>query len=575
MDQASVANPLEQRVGRARPSRTAVALSPDGTTLVFGAIWGGEAQLYARAMDQLNATPMAGTSGGSSPFMSPDGQWVGFWSGGELRKVPLGGGPPVTLCKAAAIFGASWGSDGTIVFATARNGGLWRVSAAGGTPEALTTLQPGEYSHRLPHMLPGGDAVVFTISMAANRWDNTRIVVRSLATGRQTVLIEGGADARYVSTGHLVYARLGALMAVPFDSRRLVVTGDARGLVDGVMQAANRNLSDMDNTLAAQFTVSDKGALVYVTGGAVPAAERSLLWVDRQGTSQTLPAPPRSYSNPHLSPDGQRVAVHTQDDREVWSYDIARGALSPITDDGQSGYGIFTPDGKRVVFRSGAAGGEDNLYWKSADGGGAAERLTTSARSQTPASWSPDGTALAFVEEGDTVAQQFFQFDIWVLSIADRKTRAVIQTAANEMSPEFSPDGRWLAYVSNQSGRHEVYVQPYPGPGERHLISTNGGQQPAWASDRELVYVEAGAPPAGSSWLSGSRRPRNSWRARPKPCSTTRGLRSNWGRSYDVTPDGRRFLLVVNNEPPTNPVPIQMILVQNWLEELKRLVPTK
>ena len=575
MDQASTANPLEQRVGRARPNRTAVALSPDGTTLVFGAIWGGEEQLYARAMDQLNATPMAGTSGGSSPFISPDGQWVGFWSGGELRKVPLGGGPPVTLCKAAAIFGASWGSDGTIVFAKSRNGGLWRVSAAGGTPEVLTTLQPGEYSHRLPHVLPGGDAVVFTISMAANRWDSTRIVVRSLATGRQTVLIEGGADARYVSTGHLVYARLGALMAVPFDSRRLVVTGDARGLVDGVMQTANRDLSDMANTLAAQFTVSDTGSLVYVTGGAVPAVERSLLWVDRQGTSQALAAPPRSYSNPHLSPDGQRVAVHTRDDREVWSYDIARGALSPISADGQSGYGIFSPDGKRVVFRSGAAGGEDNLYWKAADGSGAAERLTTSARSQTPASWSPDGTTLAFVEEGDTPAEQFFQFDIWVLSIADRKTRAVIQTTANEMSPEFSPDGRWLAYVSNQSGRHEVYVQPYPGPGERHLISTNGGQQPAWASNRELVYVQAEASASRKLmsvrietvpvFLAGT----------PETIFDNVGLQSIWGRSYDVTPDGRRFLITLNKEPPTNPLPIQMILVQNWLEELKRLVPTK
>ncbi len=265
------------------------------------------------------------------------------------------------------------------------------------------------------------------------------------------------------------------------------------------MQAANRNLSDMDNTLAAQFTVSDTGALVYVTGGAVPAAERSLAWVDRQGTSQALPAPPRPYFTPRLSPDGQHVAVSTQQDiRQVWSYDIARGALSPVTVDGQSGYGIFAPDGKRIVFRSGAAGGEDNLYWKAADGSGAAERLTTSARSQTPASWSPDGTTLAFVEEGDTLAQQFFQFDIWVLSIGDRKTRAVIQTAANEMTPEFSPDGRWLAYVSNQSGRSEVYVQPYPGPGERHLISTNGGVQPAWSGNgRELFYVQGGASGSG------------------------------------------------------------------------------
>ena len=576
--ETSGANPLEQRVGSARPTRTAVALSPDGKTLVFGAIWGGSQQLYRRAMDQLSAMSISGTSGGSSPFFSPDGEWVGFVAGGELRKVPLSGGPAVTLCKAAALFGASWGDDGTIVFATARNGGLWRVPAAGGTPEALTTPQTGEYSHRLPHMLPGGRAVIFTISKGANLWDDTQIVVRSLETGKQTVLVTGGSDGRYVPSGHLIYVRLGTLMAVPFDPVRLAVIGGATGVIDGVMQAADRNRSDMDNSLAAQFTVSDTGALVYLTGGAVAAAERSLAWVDRQGTSQTLPAPPRSYFVPRLSPDGQRVAVSTIQTRQVWSYDIARGALSPVTVDGQSAYGIFAPDGKRVVFRSGAAGGEDNLFWKAADGSGAAERLTTSARSQTPGSWSPDGTTVAFVEEGESEGLAFFQFDIWVLSIGDRKTRAVIHTAANEMTPEFSPDGRWLAYVSNESGRSEVYVQPYPGPGERHLISTNGGYQPAWSRNgRELFYVQFGGISGGvtrlmsvkvataPAFLAGT----------PETLFESADLASAWGRSYDVAPDGKRFLLTLSKEAPTNLAPAQMIFVQHWFEELKRLVPTK
>ena len=579
-DQSPGGNPLEQQPGSVRPTRTAVALSPDGRTLVFGAIWGGDQRLYVRAMDRLSATPLAGTDGGVNPFFSPDGQWVGFYfssprgpAEGELRKVRLGGGPAVTLCKAASIFGASWGSDGTIVFATARNGGLWRVPAAGGTPEALTTPQPGEYSHRLPHMLPGGHAVIFTILKAANRWDDTQVVVRSLATGEQTVLITGGSDGRYVSTGHLVYVRLGTLMAVPFDPVRLAVTGNATGLIDGVMQAANRNLSDMANTLAGQFTVSDTGALIYVTGGAVPAADRSLAWVDRQGASQALPAPPRPYFAPRLSPDGQRVAVHTQQDvRQVWSYDIGRNALSAVTVDGHSSHGIFSPDGKRVVFRSGAAGSEDNLYWKAADGSGTAERLTTSARSQTPASWSPDGNTLAFVEEGDSPG--FFQFDIWVLSIGDRKTRAVVQTAAHESFPEFSPDGRWLAYVSDQSGRQEVYVQPYPGPGERHPISTNGGEQPAWnRSGRELFYVQPGA--SGSRKLMSVRiRTAPAFLAgTPETLFERVDLQSAWGRSYDVAPDGQRFLITVRKEQPT--APAQMIFVHNWTEELKRIVPTK
>jgi Tol biopolymer transport system component len=576
-EQSLAASPLEQRVGNSRPTRTAVALSPDGKTLVFGTIWGGDQQLYARAMDGFAAMPLPGTIGGSSPFFSPDGQWVGFWAGGKLKKVPLAGGPAVTLCDAASLFGASWGSDGMIVFAFARNGGLWRVPAAGGTPEALTTLQPGEYSHRLPHVLPGGRAVIFTISKGAQLWDDTQIVVRSLDTGQQTVLVTGGSDGRYVSTGHLIYVRLGTLMAVPFDPVRLAVIGGARGVIDDVMEAANRNLSDMENTLSAQFTVSETGALVYLTGGAVPAAELSLAWVDRQGTSQPLAAPLRSYRTPRLAPDQQRVAVSTQQDRrEVWSYDVVRGALSPVTADGQSGYGIFSPDGKRVVFRSGAAGGEDNLYWKAADGSGVAERLSNSTRSQTPASWSPDGTTLAFVEEGESTG--FFQFDIRVLSIADRKTRAVIQTTANEMGPEFSPDGRWLAYVSNQSGRHEVYVQPYPGPGERHLISTNGGNQPAWnPNGRELFYVQGVGFDGGPiALMSVSVEATPAFRAgTPEKLFESVDLRSAWGRSYDVASDGRRFLMALDKERAKNPPPAQLIFVQHWFEELKRLVPAK
>ena len=572
--ESSGANPLEQRVGSGRRTRTAIALSPDGKTLVFGAIWGGSPQLYRRAMDQLGATPMSGTSGGSSPFFSPDGQWVGFLAEGELRKVPLGGGPAVTLCKAAALFGASWGDDATIVFATQRNGALWRVSATGGTPEALTTLQPGEYSHRLPHTLPGGRAVIFTILKGPTSWDDTQIVVRSFETGKQTVLVTGGSDGRYVSTGHLIYVRLGTLMAVPFDPVRLAVTGGATGVIDGVMQAANRNLSYMENTLAGQYTVSDTGALVYLTGGAVAAADRSLVWTDRRGTSQALPAPPRSYLNPRLSPDGQRVVVATSYIRQVWSFDIGRGALSPVTVDGESDHGVFAPDGKRIIFRSGS--GEGNLYWKAADGSGPVERLTTSPRSQTPGSWSPDGTMHAFVEEGES--KGFFQFDIWVLSIGDRKTRAVIHSAANEITPEFSPDGRWLAYVSNESGRHEVYVQPYPGPGERHLISTNGGEQPAWsANGRELFYVQGGmyAPGGVPTLMSVKIATAQAFLAgTPEAVFESPDLASAWGRGYDVASDGRRFLLTLSKEATTSLPPAQMIFVQHWFEELKRLVPT-
>jgi serine/threonine protein kinase len=577
--ESSSANPLEQSARAARPTRTAVALSPDGRTLVFGAIWGGRPQLYARGMDQLGATPISGTTGGSSPFVSPDGQWIGFFADGELRKVPFSGGPAVTLCKAPALFGASWGDDGTIVFATQRNGGLWRVPASGGTPESLTTPQPGEYAHRLPHILPGSRAVVFTILKGPDLWEDTQIVVRSLDTGRQSVLLTGGADARYVSSGHLIYLRLGTLMAVPFDPIRLVVTGGATGVIDGVMQAADRNLSYMANTLAGQFTISEAGALVYLTGGAVAAGDRLLAWVDRHGTTRTLPAPPRSYSGPRLSPDGRRVAVSTLNPRQVWSVDIPRGTLSLVTVDGRSDSGSFSPDGKWILFRSRTEGNEGNLYWRAADGSGDVQRLTTGGRSHTPSSWSADGSTLAFVEEGENTGPGIFQFDIWVLSIADRKTRPLIHTAANEMTPEFSPDGRWLAYVSSESGRNEVYVQPYPGPGERHLISVNGGLQPAWSSDsRELFYVQGGLtnPSDGVATLMSVRIAAHPvFRAgTPQRLFENADLEIAWGRSYDVAPDGR-FLLTLSGKPAANPAPAQMIFVQHWFEELKRLVPTK
>jgi eukaryotic-like serine/threonine-protein kinase len=307
----------------------------------------------------------------------------------------------------------------------------------------------------------------------------------------------------------------------------------------------------------------------------VPGVERVLALVDRHGATQVLPAPAHSYVRPRLSSDGTHVTVSSEEDiREVWNYDIARRALSAVTVDGQSGYSMFTPDDKRVVFRSGAAGGEDNLYWRAADGSGAPERLATSVRSQTPVSLSPDGTTVAFMEEGDAVRGSM-QFDLKVLSLRDRQTRAVVQTQANEMTPEFSPDGRWLAYVSNESGQHEVYVQPYPGPGERHLISTGGGSQPAWSRNgRELFYVQQPAAAATATLVSVAIAKGPAFRAgTPQPVFANPDLATAWGRSYDVSLDGSKFVMTLGKTPLQKPAPAQMILVQNWFEELKRLVP--
>ena len=392
--------------------------------------------------------------------------------------------------------------------------------------------------------------------------------------GQANRLVTGGADGRYVSTGHLVYVRLGTLMAAPFDPVRLVVTGGATGLIDGVMQAANRNLSEMENTLAGQFTVSETGALVYVTGGVVPAAERPLAWVDRQGTSQALPAPPRSYTKPHdYRPTASTWLSPPKDIRQVWSYDIARGALNPVTGDGQSSYGIFAPDGKRVVFRSSAAGGEDNLYWKAADGSGAAERLTTSARSQTPASWSPDGTTLAFVEEGDpgpwfsvrylgvvdwgsqdscgspdgrqrNVARVFPGRPLAGVCLQRIRTQRSLRAAISgprRASPDF-----------NQRRRATSVGQQWP---RTVLCARRGGRQP---TDETRVRQHPDGPgiPGGNT--------RNAIRKRRSLERLGKKLRRRAG--WTAVPDRLR-----KDQP--NLAPAQMIFVQNWFEELKRLVP--
>jgi serine/threonine-protein kinase len=425
-------------------------------------------------------------------------------------------------------------------------------------------------------MLAGNQAVVFTVTYdAMPKWDEAEIVVQSLVNGERKTLGRG-ADARYVPTGHLVYVRAGRLVAVPFDLARLQVTGGAVSVMADVMQAANMGNADLD-TGAGQFSVSASGALVYLIGGIFPDPECTLVWVDRTGATQPLPAPTRAYIEPRLSPDGERLVVWTYGtDRNVWAYDIPRGTLTRLTTEGVNAWAIWTPDGKRVAFSSGP--GVGNLFWKPADGSETAERLARSEYVQCPSSWSPDGQTLAFVEFRSAATTGA---DVWVLPPgSDRQPRPLLQTRFNEMYPEFSPDGRWLAYTSNESGQNEVYVQSYPGPGPRQQASIDGGNQPAWArSGKELFYTNAVSSTSGQATVH---------KLMAVPVATGPSLtfgaprmlfQGRYGgavplRGYDVTPDGRRFLMVQSKERP--PIKVtQMILVQHWVEELKRLAPAK
>ena len=477
--------------GQGRPSRTAMTFSPDGRALAFTAEREGRVQLYIRRLDQLDATPIAGTEGASTPFFAPDGQSLGFYASGALRRVPVGGGPVVELCKTELVFGASWSSKGQIVFANLR-GGLWQVAADGGTPAAVTKLQSdtGEISHRLPQVLPDGETVMFTVTSAGfPSWDETLVVAQSLTTGTRKVLVEGAADARLVSTGHLVYLRRGMLLAVPFDLRRLVVTGPAVGVASNVMQAANIQPLQID-TGAGQFAVSTTGSLVYATGGAFPQDRWSIVWVDRTGRAEALRVPAGMWHAPRLSPDGRRIAFgsNMMGDRDVWTYDVQRAAAVRVPIDGSQDIPVWTPDGARLALSTFSERGTyGSLAVIDPDGRSPLQRLTPPSVAGFPGSWTADGSELAFTAASVSSQAGTVSRSIWVVS-RDGKTEPR-QLFPDSTEPDLSADGRWLAYVTGSP--NQIYVQPYPTLDHRVLVSIDGGAEPVWRRDgRELYYLQ-------------------------------------------------------------------------------------
>jgi serine/threonine-protein kinase len=540
-----------------------VAISPDGSKVVFA----GNGRLFIRAMGELGEAPLPGTEQGNTPFFSPDGQWVGFFVGAgvgksKLKKVPVNGGAAVTLCECTPdMQGASWGSDNFIVFAPTNSSALSRIPASGGSPTALTTLDVvnGEESHRSPQVLPGARAVIFTIGTGPG--DDARIVAQVLRTGERRVLVQGSASARFAA-GQLVYARRGVLYAVPFDPSRLAMSGTPVRIVDGVAENSDGS---------PEYSLSAEGDLVY-TPGPAGFPKRTLVWVDRTGGVETVPIPPAGYSTPRLSPDGQRIAFHIEAEKnDVWVYDIARATTTRVMV-GHHHLPIWTPDGTRLTFVS-SGPASAGISWGPSDDGGVEEPLTTSTHarwpaswsiSQWPESWSPDGRTLAF-DELDPMSG----WDIWTLSLdAARKPRLFLKTPFNEWRPQFSPDGHWLAYQSNESGRYEVYVRPFPGPGAKTQVSTGGGGLPIWRRDgRELFYrnpegIWAAAVATGASFSSEP--PRKLVSAPPASNTATSG--------FDVSTDGRRILMV--HEDLTL-APRQINVILNWNEELKQRVPTR
>jgi len=545
--------PGQQLAGLEQP---AVALSPDGSQLAYVAIQGTIQQIYLRAMDGLEARPIPGTEGAVGPFFSPDGQWLGFFSGQKLKKVPLSEGTTQTLNDAVLTQGASWSSKEVIAFKHQGISAFQQVAAGGGTPQPLTSVGKGEIGQRWPDFLPGGAAILSVVTASSFDWSNTEIIVQSIGTGARRNLIRGGTQPRYAASKHLIYAQGGTLMAVPFDPQGLTVTGTPVPVVDGVLQSSTSG--------AAQYSLSSTGSLVYVCG-EFQSAQRRLVWVTRNGAEQTVTAPVRTYLFPRLSPDGRTVAVGVSErETHIWLYDLARETSTRFTFEGIVNHNpTWTPDGKRIAFNS-DKDGETSIYWQLTDGSGGLERLTTSPYPNIPMSWSSDGQLLAFIESNPTTGS-----DIWVLRLSDRKPQPFLQTTFNESVPRFSPDGHWLAYISNESGRFEVYVQPYPGPGGKLQISTEGGTEPVWnRNGRELFYrsgdkmmaVDISTKP---NFAAGKARMLFEGRYERTPATSP---------NYDVSPDGQRFLMLKPSQQEA-PAPTQINVVLNWFEELKRRAP--
>jgi serine/threonine-protein kinase len=551
-----------------------LALSPDGTHVVY--VGNNGTQLFVRALDALE--PVAIATGGAlrGPFVSPDGQGVGFFDSNALRKVAITGGPSIMLTRLDGLpQGATWGPDDTIIFATSNlTTGLQRVSAEGGTPEVLTRPghAEGELDHRWPEVLPGGRAVLFTITSQGAGVDAAQVAVRDLRTGAQKVLLRGGSDGHYVASGlgspkrgeggFLVYVAAGTLRAIPFDPIRLETHGTA-------VPVLSRLATTFTGT--GDFAVATDGTLTYVEvpGGLAPNA-RTLVWVDRAGKEEPIAAPPRAYEQPRLSPDGTRVALWSNDqENDIWIWDLRREKLDRLTLDPRQDFcPVWTLNSQRIIFSSNR-GGASNLWWQAADGTGAAEPLTASGNAQFPTGITRDG--VLFFELTQTMGR-----DLQELALdGAHQVTPLVHEKFDERNGIVSPDGRWLAYESDRSGAFAIYVRPFPNvDGGLRQVSMAGGTRPLWSrSGKELFYVgpdgalmRAPVEASGATWNNGT----------PMKLLERRYYTgTNTLRTYDVSPDGQRFLMIKAPGTDASAAPPALIVVQHWDEELKRLVPTK
>ncbi len=531
-----------------------MALSPDGRRVAFVANSSGINRLWVQPLSGVSAQPLAGTEGASNPFWSPDSRFLGFFANRKLNKIEASGGPPQSLADASLGRGGSWNRDGVILFVPNSREVVHRVSASGGSPSPVTKLDAGasEVSHRWPVFLPDGRRFLYLAQNGGGIGEKNAIYAASLDGGERKLLFNANTNVAYTAPGHLLFYRERTLLARPFDPKSLRFTNEAFPVAEDVKYFA---------TFAqAVFAVSDHGLLAYQTGGS--GGQTQLTWLDRAGKPAGTVGPPGRLTTPRLSRDGKRVAVRILDPQsvgDIWIYDLERNTPTRFTFDPSDEFGpLWSRDDSRVLF-SAARKNPGDIYQRDSAGTAKEEPLLSSNAFKMALDWSPDGRVL-LLQVDDPRAPT--QMDLWTYSVADGKATPFLQTTANEILGRFSPDGRWIAYVSNESGKEEVYVVPFPGPGGKWQISTAGGRAPHWTrGGSEIVYQ---AP--GDEIMAVEVRAASTFQAGIPTALFKTHLRPPPGGQFDVTPDGERFLV---NLRPADEISDPVTLVQNWAAERK------
>lgn len=518
-----------------------IAISPDGSQIVYGATSGNSRMLYRRAIDQFETKPIPGTEGAVQPFFSPDGTWIAFFARHKLMKVALSGGQPVVIGQASQARGGEWLDDDTIVFCPFYYGGIERVSASGSAaPAAVSTVNraAGERSHRWPHGIPGAKAILYSIGYGGS-WDDAKVVAQRLDTGERKVVINGGCDARYVPTGHLVYVRGNSLYAVPFDVKKLETHGQPVEVTTGI---ANHSAG------GGEFAFSRNGMLVYFSPGVGADEGGKITIVGAHGEKSGELLPPFPMVTPHFSPDGRTLLG--QRGWDVWTFDLTRGTSTRVSAGSvRTIFPMWSADGSRVFYGS-ERSGPWQIYSRAADGSDEEQRITKDDDAIAPSGVSPDGQNLVgLVYRKETGA------DLAVFSIAEGRARYLVQSEADETQGTYSPDSKWIAYTSDESGRDEVYVRPAGGTSGRWQISTEGGNNPRWIREEEIVYQTGGA------LMKVAVKSSPSFAAAPPQLLLERNL-----ADYDLARDGR--ILIVEG-PDTSKSTGQLNVVVNWFEEVR------